>query len=444
MLNHRKKPNNLSIIFTMNHVDKIISAKWMLDDKNNSLLEDHSIVVDGNIIKDIMPSSQVTKSYSTDDIILLRHHIILPGLFNSYNNSSILWMHNQNSIKRKIKNNLYTNYKNNLLEEHHRDVSSKISILEMVKNGITTLCDSGTFPESMIDQAKKANVRCTIGLDIQNTKNRWADDENQCLDKSLRVFDDYNRDPDIQFFFNPKSIKDVSKKILNKISNISNELDIPVKMSVYNSEAEIKYSLENYNCRPIEYLEKMEILNNKFTLLETINLNEEDIKILKKHRVNLNIDKYTKISSKNINIKKILNNKINITMSSGSMIDDSSPDMLEEISILSLLSNVSKEEIGTRDLLNFITINSAKAIGLENRVGLLSRGYLADIISVNINQLLKRGRPSFNGIERKLKSNDIDNVWMSGRYIMKNKKLMTIMEEKIYDRFISIKNQVLK
>jgi cytosine/adenosine deaminase-related metal-dependent hydrolase len=188
----------------------------------------------------------------------------------------------------------------------------------------------------------------------------------------------------------------------------------------------------------------MEILNNKFTLLETINLNEEDIKILRKYRVNLNIDKYTKISSKNINIKNILNNKINITMSSGSVIDDSSPDMLEEISILSLLSNTSKEEIETRDLLNFITINSAKAMGLGNRMGLLSKGYLADIISVNINELLKRGQPSFNGIERKLKSNDIDNVWMSGRYIMKNKKLMTIMEEKIYDRFISIKNQVLK
>ena len=428
----------------MHNVDKIISAKWMFDDKNNSLLENHSIVIDGNIIKDIMPSSQVAKSYSADDKILLQHHIILPGLINSYNDSSILWMHNQNSIKRKIKNNLYTEYKNDLLDEHHRDVSSEISIFEMVKSGITTLCDSGTFPESMIDQVKKTNVRCTIGLGIQNTKSKWADDENQCLDKSLRVFDDYNGDPDIQFFFNPKSIKDVSKEILDKISKISNELDIPVKMSVCNSEAEIKYSLGNYNCRPIKYLEKMGILNNKFTLLETINLNEEDVKILRKYRVNLNIDKFTKISSKNINIKNILNNKINITMSSGSVIDDSSPDMLEEIAILSLLSNTPKEEIETRDLLNFITINSAKAMGLENRVGLLSKGYLADIISVNINELLKRGRPSFDGIERKLKSNDIDNVWMSGRYIMKNKKLMTIMEEKIYDRFISIKNQVLK
>ena len=428
----------------MNRVDKIISAKWMFDDNNHSLLEDHSIVIDGNIIKDIMPSSQVAKSYSTNDKILLQHHIILPGLINSYNDSSILWMHNQNSIKRKKKNNLYTEYKNVLLEEHHRDVSSEISIFEMVKSGITTLCDSGTFPESMIDQAKKTNVRCTIGLGIQNTKSKWADDENQCLDKSLRVFDDYNGDPDIQFFFNPKSIKNVSKEILHKISKISNELDIPVKMSVCNSDAEIKYSLRNYNCRPIEYLEKMEILNNKFTLLEAINLNDEDIKILRKYRVNLNIDKFTKISSKNINIKNILNNKINITMSSGSVIDDSSPDMLEEIAILSLLSNASEEEIETRDLLNFITINSAKAMGLENRLGLLSKGYLADIISVNINELLKRGQPSFDGIERKLKSNDIDNVWMSGRYIMKNKKLMTIMEEKIYDRFISIKNQVLK
>ena len=88
----------------MNHVDKIISSKWMLDDKNNSLLEDHSIVVDGNTIQDIMTSSQVAKRYSTDDKILLQQHIILPGLINSYNDSSILLMRDQNSIKSKIKN----------------------------------------------------------------------------------------------------------------------------------------------------------------------------------------------------------------------------------------------------------------------------------------------------------------------------------------------------
>ena len=49
----------------MNHVDKIISTKWLLNEKNNSLLEDYSVIIDGNIIKDIIPSSQVRKSYTT-------------------------------------------------------------------------------------------------------------------------------------------------------------------------------------------------------------------------------------------------------------------------------------------------------------------------------------------------------------------------------------------
>ena len=92
-------------------------------------------------------------------------------------------------------------------------------------------------------------------------------------------------------------------------------------------------------------------LNNKFTLLETINLSKDDIKILKNYRVNLNIDKFTKILSKNININKILGDKINITMSSGSAIDSSLSNMLEDISILSVLSNILKEEIKTKDYL---------------------------------------------------------------------------------------------
>ena len=36
----------------MQNVDKIISAKWVLSTKNDSLLKDHSIVIEGNIIDD--------------------------------------------------------------------------------------------------------------------------------------------------------------------------------------------------------------------------------------------------------------------------------------------------------------------------------------------------------------------------------------------------------
>ncbi len=48
----------------MQNVDKIISSKWILSSKNNSLLRDYSVVIEGNIIKDILPSKKILKKYT--------------------------------------------------------------------------------------------------------------------------------------------------------------------------------------------------------------------------------------------------------------------------------------------------------------------------------------------------------------------------------------------
>ena len=50
----------------------------------------------------------------------------------------------------------------------------------------------------------------------------------------------------------------------------------------------------------------------------------------------------------------------------------------------------------------------------------------------------------FDGIENKLKSSNIKNVWIAGRQIMKNRKILTVAEDKIYTKFRSIKKQVIK
>ena len=51
----------------MQNVDKIISAKWVLSSKNDDLLKDHSVIIEGNIIKDILPSKEISKKYQTSN-----------------------------------------------------------------------------------------------------------------------------------------------------------------------------------------------------------------------------------------------------------------------------------------------------------------------------------------------------------------------------------------
>ena len=81
---------------------------------------------------------------------------------------------------------------------------------------------------------------------------------------------------------------------------------------------------------------------------------------------------------------------------------------------------------------------------VRENIGLLSKGYLADLVSIDIKDIMKLSSVKFDGIENKLKSSNIKNVWIAGRQIMKNRKILTVAEDKIYTKFRSIKKQVIK
>ena len=248
----------------MKKADIIISPKWLLSQKNDSLLQDHSIFIEGNIIKEILPNNLAFKTYDMENRTILNNHIILPGLINCYHNSTFI--------------EKYT--------ESHKVLSAQLLITEMIKNGITTFCDDDIFPSYMIDEVTKAKLRCCVGLKIYNKKTEWANNEDECLNKSLRIFDDNKNNPDIKFFFHPLSVNDVSEGMFQKISKIANELDIPIRMSINTSKKEINECIKHNKCRPLDYIEKFDILNNKFTALNTLILNAHDVKLLEKCRSN--------------------------------------------------------------------------------------------------------------------------------------------------------------
>ena len=77
-------------------------------------------------------------------------------------------------------------------------------------------------------------------------------------------------------------------------------------------------------------------------------------------------------------------------------------------------------------------------------IGVFDKGYSADIVSINIKDIIQTNLILFNGIENDLKSMNIDNVWISGKQLLKNSKLLTINENKIYDKFKKINDQVIR
>ena len=74
-------------------------------------------------------------------------------------------------------------------------------------------------------------------------------------------------------------------------------------------------------------------------------------------------------------------------------------------------------------------------MGLDNKIGVIKKGFLADIISLKVDSIYRTEEILYNNLENVLISTRIENVWVSGKKILNNAKLVTINEKILYDAY---------
>ena len=85
------------------------------------------------------------------------------------------------------------------------------------------------------------------------------------------------------------------------------------------------------------------------------------------------------------------------------------------------------------------TINGAKALGLEKKIGSIEKNKLADIIILDMHSI--HTEPNTNIISNIVHNaiNNVDTVLVDGKILMKNKELkLSIDENKIIEKVKSI------
>tara|TARA_B100000530_G_scaffold336236_2_gene290406 strand:- start:800 stop:2053 length:1254 start_codon:yes stop_codon:yes gene_type:complete len=413
-------------------IDQAISSRWMITMNGKSLIEDHSIAIDGNTIREILPTKDLLRTYEVTNHINLKEQIVLPGLINNQIHSPIaLGKENKYQLKR-------------ISQKEYSNIVIKYMIAEMLKNGITTFSDVGLSPDITIEQVNQTGIRANIGLPIFKYKSFWAKDEKIYLSKSLAIYDEFKNDPNVNLSIHLDSIAKLSKDTILKVSEIANELDIPIRMSLNESQKEIDKCKSKYKLRPLQYLQKIGILSNTFSGMNMAIFSNIDLNIIKKHKANVincpnaHLKSYLGI----FETKKLMENNINISLGTGDSHLNHDIDMLDEIKITGLLSKldkVKKNDIKSSDLLKLITINSAKSFGLDHKIGKLEVGQLADIISIKVDIHKYKEGLNTNTLNNHLKSTNITNVWISGKHIVKNKKLLTINEKLLYDKLVKLR-----
>jgi len=110
-------------------------------------------------------------------------------------------------------------------------------------------------------------------------------------------------------------------------------------------------------------------------------------------------------------------------------------DMLEEMKVTAILHKLRLRDpsvLSAWQVLEMATLNGAKAVGLEEKIGSLEVGKKADLIIVKTDKphlIPMHNVPSL--LVYSANGNDVDTVIVDGRVIMDHRKILTVDEEEI-------------
>jgi len=423
-----------------NKVDTIINTKWILLIKpKNKVIENSSIVINNSIILDIDDTDIIHRKYESKELYNLNTHCIMPGLINNHTHLSM-------SLFKGIADDLNLDawLKNKIwpLETKHVDnefveLGSKLAIIELIKSGSTCFNDMYFFPEVTAYASLELGIRASLGLITIDFPSNYAQNSEEYLEKGLNTRDKLKNETLVSFTMAPHAPYTVGNETLKKIFTLSNELDLPIHMHIHETENEIIESIENYNQRPIERLLDLGLINPNFIGIHAVHLNSDDISILSKNKANLvscPISNF-KLGSGIPNAALQNSEKISLSFGTDGSASNNKLDILSEARVGSLLAKgISKDatKFNSNDALECLTINAAKSLGMENKIGTIEKNKVADIIAIDFNKIISQ--PIFNPVSHIVHAIDRENIthsWVNGKCIMKDRNVLTIDENLI-------------
>ncbi len=439
----------------MLNVEQIIYGRWVIPleaetESDKSILEHYTVVINNGIIVDILSTDKCRKKYQGTIEHHLEQHALLPGFINTHTHAAMSLMRGMADdlpLMDWLNNHIWpaeakcVNYK--FVKQ-----GTELAIAEMLRSGTTTFNDMYFFPDAAAKAAEQSSIRACIGLIVIDFPSAWAKDGAEYLHKGLELYEQYRHHPLITTAFAPHAPYTVSDDNLVKINALAEELEIPVHIHLHETMDEIQQSLSNTALRPIKRLEKLGLLSPSLLAVHMTQLEEDEFEVLQRYGVNVIHcpQSNMKLASGFCSASHLLENNINIALGTDGAASNNDLDMLGELQSAALLAKAvsgNAASVPAYAALRMATINGARALGIDTITGSLVKGKAADIIAIDLDAI--ETQPVYHPVSQIVYSasrEQVSDVWVQGRHLLKGRKLMTIDIEKVKEQVGEWKKRV--
>jgi len=316
-------------------------------------------------------------------------------------------------------------------------VGAQLGLLEMMKSGTTTFFDMYFFEDIIAQTVKDLGLRAVLGFAfIDHGTPQYPAEE--LFPQAERFIKEWNRDDRITPGLAPHGTYTCGPETLQKVRKLADQYHIPIQIHCAETRDEIYDVKEKYGKRPIEQLTEYGLLAEDVVLAHCGWITKNEIREMQRSNVNVS---HCPVSNMKIAtggfapVPEMIDASVCVSLGTDGAASNNTLDMFETMKFTALLHKQHRWDpkvVPAQTVLDFATIHGAKALGLQDTLGSLEEGKLADVVLVDFNR--PRLTPCHDPISHLVyaaNGSDVRTTIVHGKPVVLNNEIQSIDEQQV-------------
>lgn len=423
--------------------DLLISNGTVLTCNNNDALIQNGAVA---IKNDLISATGTTESFSDWTIaqkIDAEGGIIMPGLVNTHTHlpmSLFRGLADDLPLMTWLNDHIFPAEAKHITPENV-SLCTMLSCAEMILSGTTTCCDGYFFEDYVAEAVYKSGMRAVLGQGVIDFPAPGVPDPSKNIKTAILFVEKWQGrystiSPSI-FCHSPYTC---SEKTLKAAKEEADNHDVLFQIHLAETNGESDQMRSKYNLTPLQFLDRIGLLNNNTLLAHSVWIDNEEIAIIADHQSHIshNPESNMKLASGIAPVPNFIKAGITVGLGTDGCASNNNLDLFQEMDTAAKLHKVNLLDPTVMDaftVLKMATLEGAKAIRLDDRIGSLEPGKQADIIIIDTNK--PHLVPMYNPVSHlvyAVRGSDVRDVIVAGNILVRNYELLSINVTDILNR----------
>ncbi|EJL6978579.1 amidohydrolase [Vibrio cholerae] len=446
---------SLSLFSAMSHAQSdadlmITDAMVLTMNGDKTVYQNGTVVVKENKIIAV-GDAELAKQYQAKQVLDVDGDILMPGLINTHTHVSMTVFRSLgDDVPDRLHRYIFP-LESKLVSRDMVRIGANLGNVEMLKGGVTTYADMYYFEDEVAKTVDKIGMRAVLGQSVIQFPVADAKNADEGIQYAMNFIDQYKNHPRITPAFAPHAPYTNTTETLQKIAKLSLEKQVPVLIHLAESDREQEKIAERANgLSPVQYMHQIGALNANLVGAHMILVDDKDIELVKAsdmgvaHNMSANIKSAKGVSP----ALKMYDQGVRIGLGTdGPMSGNtlSTIDEFNQVAKVHKLVNHDRAAMPPLKVIDMATMGAAKALHMEEKIGSLEVGKLADMIVIDTKapNMVPIYNP-YSALVYSANSGNVRHAIIDGKLVMQDRQIHTVDEEQIRQEALAFTDIVRK